>query len=150
MYRWVGHVVSAVGKSNFDQVLSRKRPSLRYGPPFGVVFSRRALPSQVAGTPPLNNGGLKNILVEMLNNVGHPTRCPQPPNSVRLPVSYIVQCLHNDVFKATLCKGGVTATCLLFFLDSAGGDLGRAQVVSRRRALISFISQFSPNVYLYV
>ena len=72
-----------------------------------IICSR----SQVPGTPPLNNVGLKNVLVETLNNVGHPTRCPQPPNSVRLMVSYIVQCLHNDFFKPTLCKGGVPATC---------------------------------------
>ena len=30
-----------------------------------------------------------------------PTRCPQPLNSVRLMVSYIVQCLHNDFLKLT-------------------------------------------------
>ena len=36
--------------------------------------------------PPLHNVSFKNILVETLNNVGHPTRCPQSLNSVRLMV----------------------------------------------------------------
>ena len=62
--------------------------------------------AQVAGTPPPHNGGFKKVIVETLNNVGHPTRCPQPLNSVRLMVSHIVQCLHSDFFKPTLCKGG--------------------------------------------
>ena len=55
---------------------------------------------------------VKNILVEILNNVGHPTRCPQSLNSVLLTVSYIVQCLHNYFLKPTLCEGGVPATCV--------------------------------------
>ena len=67
--------------------------------------------TQVAGTPPLPNVGFKNILVETFNNIGHPTRCPQPLNSVRLMMSFIVQGLHNVFFKPTLCKGGVPATC---------------------------------------
>ena len=46
--------------------------------------------TQVAGTPPFHNVGFKKLLVETLNSVGHPTRCPQPLNSVRLMVSYIV------------------------------------------------------------
>ena len=68
------------------------------------------------GPPRCTMWALKNILVETLNNVGHPTRCPQPLNSVRLMVSYIVQCLHNDFFKPTLCKGGVPATCVFDLL----------------------------------
>ena len=75
---------------------------VRYGSGTGVA-------TQVTGTPPLHNVGFKNILVETLNNVGHPTRCPQSLNSVRLMVSYIVQCLHNYWFKPTLCNGGVPA-----------------------------------------
>ena len=62
--------------------------------------------AQVAGTPPPHNGGFKKVIVETLNNVGHPTRCPQPLNSVRQMVSYIVQCLRNVFFKPTLCKKG--------------------------------------------
>ena len=62
--------------------------------------------TQVAGPPPLHNVSFKKTLVETLNNVGHPTRCPQPLNSVRLMVSYIVQRLHNYFFKPTLCRGG--------------------------------------------
>ena len=68
--------------------------------------------TQVAGTPPLHNVGFQKILVETFNNVGHPTRCPQPLNSVRQTVSYIVQCLHHDFLKPTLCRGGVPATCV--------------------------------------
>ena len=48
--------------------------------------------TQVAGTPPLHNVGINKVVVETLNNVVHPTRCPQPLNSVRLMVSYIAQC----------------------------------------------------------
>ena len=44
MYRYVGHVVPAIEKSDLDQVLSRKRPSSRRGSPFGVVFARCASP----------------------------------------------------------------------------------------------------------
>ena len=69
-----------------------------------------SLATQVAGTPPSHIVGLKIILVETLNNVGHPTRCPQPigtPNGV----------LHCSMspqwfFKPALCKGGVPATCV--------------------------------------
>ena len=43
MYRYVSHV-SAIEKSDLEQVLSRKRPSSRSGPPFGVLFARRASP----------------------------------------------------------------------------------------------------------
>ena len=42
MNRDVGNVVSAIEKSDLDQVLSRRRPSSRWGPPFGVVFARCA------------------------------------------------------------------------------------------------------------
>ena len=77
---------------------------------------RRSLIIGGRDPPPLHNVGLKNILVETLNNVGHPTRCPQPLNSVRLMVSYIIQCLM--IFKPILCKGEsrppVMLTC--FFL----------------------------------
>ena len=45
--------------------------------------------------PPSAHCGLQKILLETLNNVGQRTRCPQPLNSVRLMVSYIVQCLHK-------------------------------------------------------
>ena len=62
--------------------------------------------THVAGTPPFHNVSIKKILVETLNNVRHPTRCPQPLNSVRQMVSYIVQCLRNVFFKPTLCKKG--------------------------------------------
>ena len=62
--------------------------------------------------PPLHNVGL-NIFAETLNNVGHPTRCPQPLDSVRLMVSYIALCLHNDFFYAHIVRGGgVPATCV--------------------------------------
>ena len=59
--------------------------------------------TQVAGTPPLHNVGINKVVVETLNNVVHPTRCPQPLNSVRLMVP--------EFLKPTLCKGGVPATC---------------------------------------
>ena len=63
------------------------------------------------GPPPLHNVGFKKILVETLNNVGHPTRCPQPLNSVRLMVSYIVQCLHKYFFSSPhIVQGRVPAT----------------------------------------
>ena len=42
MYRYVGHVISAIEKLVLDQVLNRECPSSRWGPPFGVVFARRA------------------------------------------------------------------------------------------------------------
>ena len=74
--------------------------------------------TQVAGTPPLHNVGFKKSVVETLNNAGHPTRCPQPLNSVRLMVSYIVQCLHNYCFKPTLCKEEVPATCVESLLQT--------------------------------
>ena len=64
---------------------------------------RRLLATQVAGTPRLHKVDLKKILVQTLNDVGHPTRCPQPLNSVRLMVP--------EFLKPTLCKGGVPATC---------------------------------------
>ena len=56
--------------------------------------------------PPGTIWALKKILVETLNNVGHPTRRPQPVNSVRLMVSCVVQRLRNDFLKPTLYKGG--------------------------------------------
>ena len=59
----------------------------------------------------MHNVAFKKILVETLCNVRRPTRCPQPLHSVRLMVSYTVQCLRNDFFKPTLCKGGIPATC---------------------------------------
>ena len=39
---YVDSAVSAIEKSDLDRVLRRKRPSSRLGPPFGVVFARRA------------------------------------------------------------------------------------------------------------
>ena len=42
MYRYISHVVSAIEKSDLDQVLSRKRPRSRWGPPFGLAFAPRA------------------------------------------------------------------------------------------------------------
>ena len=66
--------------------------------------------TQVAGTPPFDNVGFRNILVGTLNNVGHPTRRPHYLNSIRVMVSYIVQCLHNVYFKLTLRKRGVPPT----------------------------------------
>ena len=45
MCRYVSHVVSPFEKPKFGRVLSRKRSSSRFGPPFGVVFARRASPS---------------------------------------------------------------------------------------------------------
>ena len=44
MHRYVGRVVSAIEKWNLDQVLSRRRSSSRWGPPFGVVFALSASP----------------------------------------------------------------------------------------------------------
>ena len=41
---YIGHVVSAIEKSDLGQVMNRKYPSSRRGPPFGVVFARRASP----------------------------------------------------------------------------------------------------------
>ena len=83
MYRYVGHVVSAIEKSDLDQVLSRKLPS-----------SMRSI------------------------------RC------------------------------GVCSMCttLLVTPDSAGGDLRRVRVVSRRRVLLSFFGQnyCSDPSYLFV
>ena len=76
----------------------------------------------------MHNVGFKKILVETLNNVGHPTRCPQPLNSVRLMVSYIVRCLHNDFFKPTLCKGGVPVTCV----PLPTGNMGVAKPIHER------------------
>ena len=43
MYRYAGHIVSAI-ELDLDQVFSRQHPSSRLGPPFGVVFARRASP----------------------------------------------------------------------------------------------------------
>ena len=84
----------------------------------------------VAGTLPLHIVGLKNILVETLHNVGHPTRCPKPLNSVRLMVPYIVQCLHNDFFKPALCRGGVPATCANVCGDKQQVGLGNTSIRS--------------------
>ena len=44
MYRYGGPVFSAFEKSDLDYGLSRKRPSSRWGQPFGVLFARRASP----------------------------------------------------------------------------------------------------------
>ena len=52
MFRCVDHVVSAIDKSDIDQVLSRKRLSSRLGPSFGVVFARRASPCSSFPTLP--------------------------------------------------------------------------------------------------
>ena len=52
VYWHVGHVVSAIDKSDLDQVLSRKRPSSRWDPPFDVVFARCALPCSSLPTLP--------------------------------------------------------------------------------------------------
>ena len=68
--------------------------------------------AQVAGTPPLHNVGFKKNIAETLNNVGHPTRCLQPLNSVRLMVSYIVQCLDNIFLSPHCARGGRAATCV--------------------------------------
>ena len=54
--------------------------------------------------PPLAQVGFRNILVETLNNVRHP--CPQPLSSVRLLVSYMVQCLHNVFLSPHCARGG--------------------------------------------
>ena len=70
-------------------------------PNTGVRYENVANPTQATGTPPLHNVGFRKIIVETLNSVGHPTRCPQPLNSVRQKVSYIVQCLRNDFLKPT-------------------------------------------------
>ena len=43
-YRYVGHVVPAIEKSDLHQVLGRKRPSSRLSPPFAVLCARRASP----------------------------------------------------------------------------------------------------------
>ena len=40
MYGYVGHEASAIAKPEFDQVLSRRRPSSNRAPPFGVVLAR--------------------------------------------------------------------------------------------------------------
>ena len=50
MCRYLGHVVSAIEKSGLDQVLSRKRPRSKRGPPFGMVFARRASPCSFLST----------------------------------------------------------------------------------------------------
>ena len=52
MYRYVGHVVSGIEKSDLDQVLSRERPSSRLRPPFGVLFARHASPCSPLPTLP--------------------------------------------------------------------------------------------------
>ena len=44
MRRYAGHVISAIEKSDLDQVLSRKRLRLRWTPPFGALIAGRALP----------------------------------------------------------------------------------------------------------
>ena len=44
--------VSAIEKSDLDQVLSRRRLSSRGGPPFGVVFARCASPCSSLPTLP--------------------------------------------------------------------------------------------------
>ena len=54
MYRYVGHVVSAIEKSDLDQVLSRKRLCSRWGPP--LCGARRASPCSSLSTLP--GGGL--------------------------------------------------------------------------------------------
>ena len=62
--------------------------------------------------PPCTMWTFKNSCGDM-NNVGHPTRCPQPLNSVSPVVSYVVQCLQKDFFKAHSVQGGVPATCAI-------------------------------------
>ena len=52
MHRYVGHVTSAIEKSDVDQVLGRKQWSPRWGPPFGVLFARRASPCSSLPTLP--------------------------------------------------------------------------------------------------
>ena len=77
------------------------------------VYELAGTNTHVAETPPLQNVSFKKVIVDTLNNVGPLTRCPQPLNSVRLMVSYIAQCLHNDFFEAhSVQGGGVLATCV--------------------------------------
>ena len=45
-------MVSAIEKSDLDQVLSRRHPSSRWGPPFGVMFVWRAWPFSSLSTLP--------------------------------------------------------------------------------------------------
>ena len=54
IFRYVGHIVSSIEKTDLDQVLSRKRHSSRRGPLFGVVFGRRASPCSSLPTLPLS------------------------------------------------------------------------------------------------
>ena len=66
-------------------------------------------PYRGPGPSPFHNVGFKQILMETSNNLGYPTRCPQPLNSVRLliMVSYntLVSASTMFFFKPTLCKG---------------------------------------------
>ena len=93
----------------------------------------------VAGTLPLHIVGLKNILVETLHNVGHPTMCPKPLNSVRLMVPYIVQCLHNDFFKPTLCRGGSRPPVRMFAVTNNKWELETPATA----AAVSYLSRSS-------
>ena len=52
MYWYVSPVVSAIEKSDLDQILGRKRPSSRWGLTFCVVFARRASPCSSLPTLP--------------------------------------------------------------------------------------------------
>ena len=51
MYRYVRPVVSAIEKSDLDQVVSRKRPRSRWGPPLSALIAGRALPFSPLPTP---------------------------------------------------------------------------------------------------
>ena len=75
-----------------------------------VILDGHKSTSQVGRTPPCTIGALK-IIVETLNNVGHPTRCPQHLNSVRLMMSYSGQCPHNVVLSPHCERGGPGHLC---------------------------------------
>ena len=94
MYRYVGPVVSAIEKLDLDQVLRRKRPSSRWGPPFGMVFARRSSPCSSLPTLP------EAASAVLVSSPGAGC-CSRFLVKIIVPISYVF--VRIDTYQADMC-----------------------------------------------